>query len=342
MDLISIIVPVYNVEKYINTCVESILKQTYRDLEIILVDDGSTDASGELCDELAKMDSRIVVMHKENGGLSDTRNAGLDCATGEWIMFVDSDDFIHPDTVKLSLEIAQKNQSDLLAFGYMYVDEQCDYVQTTLGYVNETVYTEDQLLRAFAKQDTGSVMACNKLYRKSIWEEIRFPVGKIHEDEFVIVDVLQRANNATVIDAKLYFYRQRQGSIMATRNLKSEYDALEAFELRCEKLKDDEELYCLSRSRYLSQLIRLYFLEGKAQRKILLKKYRNSYATSWKWVHWKANLYGLAFRVCPWICAVYDAVKKEMNNEDHIDIATDVGCAGCLRRNDRTADYNAD
>lgn len=299
MDLISIIVPVYNVEKYINDCVKSILGQTYRELEIILVDDGSTDASGVFCDEWAKIDSRIVVIHKENGGLSDARNAGLNRANGDWIMFVDSDDYIHPDTVKLSLETAQRNQSDLVTFGYVEVDESCDDMQAEVGHVNEVVYTGDQLLRAFTKQDTGYVMAWNKLYRKTIWEKLRFPIGKIHEDEFVIVDVLQRATNATVIDAELYFYRQRQGSIMANRNLKSEYDALEAFELRCDKLKDDEELYCLTRSQYLSQLIRLYFLEEKEQKKVLLKKYRCVFGVSWKWVYWKTNVVQFFFGMVP-------------------------------------------
>lgn len=178
---------------------------------------------------------------------------------------------------------------------------------TEIGHVNEVVYTGSQLLRAFVKQDTGYVMACNKLYRKAIWEKLRFPIGKIHEDEFVIVDVLQRATNATVIDAELYFYRQRQGSIMATRNLKSEYDVLEAFELRCDKLKDDEELYCLARSQYLSQLTKLYFLEKKEQKKVLLKKYRSNFGISWRWVYWKTNIALSLFRVYP---RLYELVKR--------------------------------
>lgn len=310
MSLVSIIVPVYNVEKYINDCVKSILGQTYRELEIILVDDGSTDASGVFCDEWAKIDSRIIVIHKENGGLSDARNAGLDQATGDWIMFVDSDDFIHPDTVKLSLEIAQRNQSDLVTFGYVEVDESCDYMQTEVELVNEVVYTGDQLLRVFVKQDTGYVMAWDKLYQKAIWEKLRFPIGKIHEDEFVIVDVLQRVTNATVIDAELYFYRQRQGSIMATRNLKSEYDVLEAFELRCDKLKDDEELYCLARSQYLSQLIKLYFLEKKEQKKVLKKIYKSRFGISWRYVYWKINIVFWMFRLSPQLYKLYGGIKR--------------------------------
>lgn len=301
MSTVSIIVPVYNVEKYLNACVESIVKQTYADLEIILVDDGSTDNSGRLCDQWMEEDDRIVVIHKKNGGLSDARNVGLDSAAGDWIMFVDSDDFVHQDMVKISLEIAEKNNSDLVAFDCLKVNDECDSVQADIYELGEENYTGKGLLREFVINEKGSMVAWNKLYRKELWETLRYPVGKIHEDEFVITDILEAVKRATVINEKLYYYRQREGSIIDTKNRKAEYDALEAFDLRCRKLHGNKELYQLTLNRYLCQLIKIYFLESKSERKILLNRFREKLKISLKYTCWKTNILFILFSVTPMV-----------------------------------------
>ena len=184
---ISVIVPVYNVEQYLERCVESIVNQTYKNLEIILVNDGSTDNSGELCDELAKKDNRIKVVHKENGGLSDARNNGERESTGEYIIFIDSDDYIHHEMLNtLYNQIVEKN-ADVSICGVMNVysnsetpqcsDINMDFVCDKEGFLKEYLIGE---------KIPGSI--CNKLLKKSIADKLEFPVGKIYEDAFYHYD----------------------------------------------------------------------------------------------------------------------------------------------------------
>ena len=178
--LISVIVPIYKVEKYLHKCIDSILAQTYTNLEIILVDDGSPDNCGKICDEYAAKDSRIKVIHQPNGGLSAARNAGLDIATGDYIGFVDSDDYIAPDMYEKLYNALVKNDADMAI---------CDYQR----FGNELPYDEMSLttevitgLQAMEKQNTvincSFVVAWSKLYKSFIFSNVRFPVGKINED----------------------------------------------------------------------------------------------------------------------------------------------------------------
>ena len=299
MDLISIIVPVYNVEEFIDVCLLSITKQTYSNLEIIIVDDGSTDNSGKICDQWEEKDNRIKVIHKQNGGLSDARNVGLDNAAGEWIMFVDSDDFVNLDMVRIASGIAKKNHSDLVAFDYLQVPEECNEVQPYLSGIYEELYQEDELLRAFIKTGKGSMIACNKLYRKELWNRVRFPLGKVHEDEYVIVDILEQIHYATVIDSKLYYYRQRQGSIMYTFNKKGEYDALEAFDLRCIKLSGDKELYLPTLNLYLAQLMKIYYMEDILKKRNIKRLFHKKLKNVFKYLHWKTKVLYIWFLISP-------------------------------------------
>lgn len=315
MSLVSVIVPVYNVERFLDTCITSLVRQTYENLEIILVDDGSTDSCSTICDDWAKKDDRIVVIHKKNGGLSDARNAGLERATGEWIMFVDSDDFVCLDMVRVALGVAEKNQSDLVAFGYLQVCEDCNGVQLYSTQIRETLYEKQELLRQFVKDGDGSMVAWNKLYRKEIWNELRYPVGKIHEDEFVIVDILQNISRATVIDTILYYYRQRKGSIIDKKNRKSDYDVLEAFDLRCKKLLDDKELYQSALNLYLQQIIEIYPREQTEQRRILHKQFRKKWKISLRYTDWKVNVCFLLFAINP---DMYFRILKMFRKRKHI------------------------
>lgn len=213
--LISVIVPIYNVEEYIYQCVDSIVNQTYKNLEIILVNDGSPDNCGEICDDYALKDSRIKVIHKKNGGLSDARNVGLDNAQGEYILFTDSDDFIHPQFVEcLYSNIGDADMAfcDLLP----YYDNETEIKNSKITSCPLKVFEDDFLLKNISTYRSPIVIvAWNKLYKRHIWNDLRYPIGKIHEDEFVIHHILDKCKKVVLCDVQLYYYRQREDSIMS-------------------------------------------------------------------------------------------------------------------------------
>lgn len=226
-DLISVIVPVYNVEHYLEKCVTSILNQTYTNLEIILVDDGSTDYSGIMCDELEKMDARIKVIHKANGGLSSARNAGIDSATGKYIGFIDSDDYIDVKMFELLYSAIKNNSADISVCNYSWVNENGRVFNTTT--LNNAIYSSDEVLCSYFLDNLSSwVIACNKLYLTSLFKEIRYPEGKINEDSFVIHHILNNCKKITSIPESLYFYFQRSGSITKSKFKVSRFDVVDS------------------------------------------------------------------------------------------------------------------
>lgn len=171
--MITVVVPVYNVENYIKKCVESILNQTYRKLEIILVDDGSTDKSGEICDEFSVIDSRIKVIHKKNGGLSDARNAGLKIATGNYVTFVDSDDYIAVDMYRTMIEAMNRNKAEIGVCGIGYITN--GVIREISCLPAEKVYKEDALITYFSTNDLNTSV-CNKIFKRTLFEGIAFPL----------------------------------------------------------------------------------------------------------------------------------------------------------------------
>ena len=216
--LISVIIPIYNVEEYLVRCVNSVLNQTYQNLEIILVDDGSPDNSPRMCDEFAKKDSRIKVIHKKNGGLSSARNAGLDIATGEYVAFLDSDDYIHPQMYEKLLTSLQANTADMVICGVHYVNEDgTDFDKVEPCPIKNEVLTQDEVFAKLSKPaGFYYVTTWNKLYKKSIFNNIRFPEGKIHEDEFTIHYIVAECEKIACVKEELYHYVQRSESIMHT------------------------------------------------------------------------------------------------------------------------------
>ena len=219
---ISVIVPVYKVEAYLKKCVDSILGQTYQNLEIILVDDGSPDNCGEICDEYAARDPRIKVIHKPNGGLSDARNAGLDVCTGEYIGFVDSDDWIEPHMYQRLYELIQQFNADM-AFGGVADDVlQGNIVRTvkTSDY-GETPFAEDNVA-AMRRYFHGSWAAWDKLYRAELFREIRYPVGEINEDEAIVLPLLDRCNAVCYTNEVFYHYVRRVDGTSITTSAFSE------------------------------------------------------------------------------------------------------------------------
>lgn len=226
--LISIIIPVYKVEKYLKKCIDSILAQSYTNIEVILIDDGSPDNCGKICDEYTSLDKRIVVVHKKNGGLSSARNAGLDIANGDYIAFVDSDDYIHKDYIKCMINEAQKSNADLVMCNVVSVDEKGEVLKKyncIEGSVNRTEFWTNYYYSHYYEL---GMISCNKLYKKYIWKKLRFPNGKVHEDEFVLFHVINQSRIISVINKELYYYFQRSDSITGIYTIKR-LDYCEAF-----------------------------------------------------------------------------------------------------------------
>jgi glycosyltransferase involved in cell wall biosynthesis len=226
--LVSIIVPVYNVEEYLPQCIESLIGQSYENIEILLVDDGSKDNSGNICKEYALVDSRIKVFHKKNGGLSDARNYGLKYSQGDYISFVDSDDYVHPDFIYQlysSIKDSDLSLCDFMSFTNM---DEIKYVNNEIivNHIDRDIY-----LRELVNLDKVKlVVAWNKLYRKSLWNDFSFVRDVLHEDEFAIHHIINKCNRIAINNRKLYFYRQRENSITSNKkNEKSFEDKLKAY-----------------------------------------------------------------------------------------------------------------
>lgn len=237
MDLISVIVPVYKVEKYLDCCIESIVNQTYQNLEIILVDDGSPDSCPAMCDAWAAKDSRIKVIHKENGGLSDARNAGMFIADGKYIGFVDSDDYIAPEMYQLLYDRMVHDGSDIAACGaeMIYEDGTLAKVLTAPG---SRLLSREEAMHAVICESWLKQPVWYKLYKTELVKNIPFPVGKYHEDVFWTYQAMASATSVSVFDNRCYFYCQRKSSIMGENFSLRRLDVLEAKCLRIDFLQE--------------------------------------------------------------------------------------------------------
>ena len=214
-NLVSVIVPVYKVEKYLEKCVDSIINQTYKNLEIILVDDGSPDNCSKMCDLYAKEDKRVKVIHKQNGGLSDARNAGLDIMTGDFVCFVDSDDWVEKNYVEEMLNIQQKTNADVVACGINLVNEENGKSSIYYNINQTTIFeTHDIIENYYNGNGIISGVAWNKLYKKEIFNNLRYPKGILFEDVAIILNILFQCEKVVILKDMLYNYLDRQGSIM--------------------------------------------------------------------------------------------------------------------------------
>ena len=224
-DLISIIVPVYNVEQYLRKCIESIKNQTYTNIEIIIVDDGSTDNSGAICDELKQTDNRIQVLHKKNGGLSDARNAGLKIAKGEFVGFVDSDDYIKEDMFETLYKLNKEHHSDIAIVSYYEL-----YKGKVIG-VRDTKNLEElnkiEALKELLIDRKIQSYAWNKLFKRELFENIEFPTNKNFEDIATTLVLFEKANKVVLLEDPKYYYVRRDDSIIGVRNYKTYKDYLD-------------------------------------------------------------------------------------------------------------------
>ena len=221
MKKISVIIPIYNVEKYLKRCIESVIKQTYSDLEIILVDDGSQDGCAKICDEYKKKDERIIVIHKKNGGLSDARNVGIKVATGEIISYIDSDDYLDLDMYEKMIKAMEEKNADIVVCG-TNIDYEDGHTKVKCEKEEKSFNREEALieLNSFKSFDMA---VWNKLYKREVVDKIEFPVGKKSEDYFVMYQYFARAKKVVIINQAKYHYFQRSNSISRGKNVTHDY-----------------------------------------------------------------------------------------------------------------------
>ena len=268
-ELISVIIPVYKVEKYLNRCVESVVIQSYRNLEIILVDDGSPDHCPAMCDAWAKKDNRIKVLHKKNGGLSDARNAGLSVATGELIGFIDSDDWIEKNFFECLHQVMIETKADVAECAAVY-DREDGKLLRVRKEATDPLLERKEALRRLVLEDGVYQTVWNKLYRRKIINGINFVVGKCNEDDFWTYKVFDKSNGLAIVEKPLYHYLQRNTSIIGVGYNLSRLDGLEARFQRMEYLQKYDELAKLACQQFTLDCMwhlqcALYFLKGQEQ-----------------------------------------------------------------------------
>lgn len=285
-DLISVVVPIYNVEKYLKTCIETIIKQTYKNIEIILVNDGSTDNSLQICNEFKEKEKRIKVINKKNGGLSDARNIGLKKAKGKYICFIDSDDFINEKYIEELHSLIIKNNAQIAICSFENVNE-----------FGESIYKKEIISQVVSRKEMleqmnnksfypASIVAWNKLYDINLFKNIIYPEGKIHEDEFTTYKLYYLSEKVVTTSECLYYYRMVPTSIMNKKFNIKRLDVLEALEERMNFFleKKEQGLYDLALIQYEKVLIGNYvncrrYLENSNEKQIeLLEIFRKYYS----------------------------------------------------------------
>lgn len=282
-ELISVVIPVYNVEKYLSKCIESILNQTYKKLEIILVDDGSSDLSRNICDEYCKKDIRIKVIHKENGGLSDARNVGILNATGKYICFIDSDDYIEKNMLELLYLDIKNNDSDISCCGKV-----CEYPTNTIRYNDKSDFciSNMEALRKMLLKDEIDNSACDKLFKIELFENIKFPVGRYYEDIATIYKTFMISEKISHIKNIGYHYCMRNNSISKEKFSLKQIDALEYSKIMSEEIgKKYQELKSEAQSFYYLELLTTLrkmkksynFKEFKKEYKEIKKEFNNNF-----------------------------------------------------------------
>lgn len=288
--MISVIVPVYNVENYIERCVNSIQAQTYGEFELILVDDGSTDGSGRICDRMKEEDRRIQVIHQENKGLSAARNRGLSAATGDYITYIDSDDYVHPSYLEVLYHNAVSYQADVSVCGLQLVwgNNRVKPKRNKNAVNHIAAYSGRQAAKEIvAGNKRNMIIACGKLYSQRLKELLDYPEGRLHEDEFVTYKVFYEAERVVVTEHPLYFYYQREKSITNSGFSKRRLDKLVALNEAIEyfERRKDRELMSYAIKRYLLNLqiawyrVEKYLPEEKMLLRILHQKWKEVYSS---------------------------------------------------------------
>lgn len=258
---ISIIVPVYNVENYLKRCIDSILNQTIKNTEIILINDGSQDRSGDICDEYKKKDNRVIVIHKENGGLSSARNAGLEIATGELVGFIDSDDWIEPDYYETLYNGIIKYNADISVMHFKIVTNY-EKIQFATKVKEQWVgFHRHQAMESFFTDNFIGNSAWNKLYRSNLFKDIKYPEGMLMEDKATTYKLINKSNLVVVNSSRKYHYYLRNDSIMQSNFNRKKFDSLKIHMDQIEFVdRNYPEFYELIRARYAYEAFRLLLM----------------------------------------------------------------------------------
>lgn len=293
--LVTVIVPVYNVERYLNRCLNSIGRQTYENLEIIAVDDGSTDSSGAILDKFKQTENRAIVIRKANGGLSDARNAGLDHASGEYIMFVDSDDYINIHMVDTLLNAIRRNAAGISAcqMRHVYPDRDADIYGESDDNDEKSLSSVEAMEYWYTSNFNCATAAWGKLYVHELFNDLRFKTGRLHEDEFIMHYLFQKARTITYISSRLYYYFQRDNSIVGSKFSAKRLDVLDAMQDRLEFFEylNNDRLVNLQAEHYtdilMASYIGLYEMSDKYDRQLKIiydkiKEISQNYTLSFK------------------------------------------------------------
>lgn len=252
--LISIIIPVYKVEKYLEKCIQSVINQTYENLQIILVDDGSPDNCGKICDEYAKKDHRIEVIHKSNGGLSDARNKGLEIAKGEYIGFVDSDDYIEADMYEVLYNLLKQYNADVSICNFYTVSQGKISIKNADNGINE--YNRIEILKEILLDKNIQSYAWNKLYKKELFDEIKYPIGKKYEDIGTTFYLLEKCNKVVVTGKSEYYYINRQDSIVNNVTESTIIDYIELIMQRYDYIEENIKELSSYNKDYLKRILK--------------------------------------------------------------------------------------
>ncbi len=319
---ISIIVPVYKVEPYLEFCVDSVLSQTFRDFELILVDDGSPDRCPAICDSYAEKDARVQVIHKKNGGLSSARNAGIEKAAGEYLCFIDSDDYISPVYVEHLHQAAMETEADMVICRVLPVTDSKIPESSQYGQPEEMT-KEDAFDCLFSFRNVEMVVAWNKLYVRRLFEDIRYPIGKLHEDEATIHFFIGQCDKIAWLEEPLYFYRKTEGSITNSRYSLRRLDELSAKESRLAFFKEKgyTEFYDKLSLSYCSLIMRhyrtvLHEISDVKQRENTLKELYAKFCETYQYVRQKPmqakqKIRFCLFKRCPRLVAKMEYRKYE-------------------------------
>lgn len=283
---ISIIVPIYNTHQYLDRCIRSIIDQSFKNYELILVDDGSEDGCEEIYKKYKKLDDRIKIIKKVNGGLSSARNAGLNVAKGNYIGFVDSDDWINRSMYEQLYRLAVQNDADIVECEFKKMQNDINSMEKDDFQKNEEIKVINNIealnyLVTLGENHVKMVVSWNKLYKKNLFDKIRFPVGRIHEDEFTTYKLLYKSKRIVLVNKKLYYYRQNPDGIMKRKFNVRRLDYLDALYEMLEFMKniDNDMLYNLTVIRYISYLKTYYFKCSDLldENEVIIKKLRYRY-----------------------------------------------------------------
>lgn len=272
---VSVIIPIYKVLPFIDECINSVLQQTYDNIEIILVDDGSPDECGKICDKYQKIDKRVKTIHQENGGLSAARNAGLDIATGDFILFVDGDDLIVPNAIEWLIECQRNSDADIVQGRFFRDKKELETVHSEI----ELFSGRDFLLSAYFRTE-----ACINLYRSTCFINMRFPIGILHEDVALIYKIVYKAKRVAYTNVKFYYYRQRSNSIMTKDFDKKNLIIIDLIEEQICFYRSHNEKELLDKAYYSYYSVLLdcawkvkKLPDGKKIKKQIINKYRCNY-----------------------------------------------------------------